>query len=267
MPVLTFASFVRETAPPWLQRAIGGPLMNALGDVFDTQADRTLYSIRLRFPGETKVGGADEDALARMATDRVIRRGPEETAAVFASRLPRWLDDHATRGAPYALLTQFRLYFTGLIDSEIQLLNYSGGRYTIDLAGDITRDVTPWGGDGSGSWAQIWIFFDLRGVEGPGDALTDEATDTLTTEVPEDLIADRDWSAADVSAIDEGVFISIARDWLAAHVLTAHLVFLTEDSRLWGAPAPLGTWGSPLPSDRTTWGAVEAIVEIEVSQG
>lgn len=266
-PPVRFSSQTKLSSPSWLQRFVGGGLMESLGEVYDTLVDRTVQSIQTRWPG----GGADDFALSYIGRDRLIIRGPAETSEGYSARLRRWWDANARRGGPYELLLQMRGYFRGYLDVPITLLYYSGRRYQMpadaETDDDIVRDDIVWGGDGSGAWAQIWIFFDMGAVVPLGDDLTTEDGDSLTTEDGDAIFTDRALVPEDITGYPDEVFIAAVKPWLAAHVLRATLVFTWSNARLWGGPEPIGTWGAPEPPDRTTWAGDGDPVVIEIYQG
>jgi hypothetical protein len=190
--------------PPWLLRTEGLRLIGALADVIDDHRDRMVAGVKLRFPGLYTLEGVD-----RIGRERRLRRGPSESAAVFASRLPRWWEDHRTRGNGYALLEQMLAYFAGTLDPPFDVVSYLGVRHVIDTDGGITRDKITWGTDGGGLWARVWVF--LRTSASTVDAATLEA------------------------------YAAIVRDWLPAHALGT-LVVLHPDTRLWDYPQPVPDW-------------------------
>lgn len=73
--------------------------------LFDMFLERAFQAAKVRFPKY-----APDDALAYLGRDRRIRRGINEPAAAYASRLIRYLDDHLTQGNPFALMDQVYAY-------------------------------------------------------------------------------------------------------------------------------------------------------------
>lgn len=157
MTIRSFASGLLERVPPWLRRKNGKPLILGLGDPLDMLAQNAADAVKMRFPTAT----VDVDALALTGAERRIWRGPGETAATYAKRLRIWLDSHRTRGGAYALLAQLFAYWRATLNVPIELVNYSGRRYSMDVSGNVTRDDITWNvGTGmTGMWAQDWIFF------------------------------------------------------------------------------------------------------------
>lgn len=144
---LSFASALRRIMPPWLQRRVGGALMEAIGAQADVLVTRTVHSVKARFPGHD-AAAIDEGALSYIGRDRKIRRGPAEDAAAYAGRLRTWLDAHRGRGGDYALLEQLYAYTRGWLSVRMDVVAQSGKRRWIDTDGVITADSITWNGDG-----------------------------------------------------------------------------------------------------------------------
>lgn len=144
---VSFASALRRIMPPWLQRRVGGALMEAIGAQADVLVTRTVHSVKARFPGHDSEA-IDEGALSHIGRDRKIRRGPAEDAATYAGRLRTWLDAHRGRGGDYALLEQLYAYTRGWLSVRMDVVAQSGKRRWIDTDGVITPDSITWNGDG-----------------------------------------------------------------------------------------------------------------------
>lgn len=192
--------------PPWLLRTEGLKFFRALSDVIDDHRDRLVAGIKLRFPGLYTLDGVD-----KIGRERRLRRGPNESAAVYAARLRRWWEDHRTRGNGYALLEQMLAYLVDLMDPPYDVVSYLGVRHTMDSSGVITRDTITWGNDETGMWARLWVFLYDPNV-GPVDAATLEA------------------------------YAAIVRDWIPAHISSCTLVVIHPDTRLWDYPQPVPDW-------------------------
>ena len=250
MALAFFQSVAKQIGPPWLQRTYGAKLMGAMGAQLDTLVTRTAQSIHARFPGiDFTLLDDDERALSYIGNERRIRRGPTEAAETYAARLLRWLDDHATHGGAYAVLSQLFLFWGDSIGIAIDLLDYNGTVRSVDTAGNITRSSVTWGGAGDGLWAQDWVIFDF-GASGemPGyqliteDAfLVDDAGAYLTTTF-EGTLAD----------IFEEEHTLIPREWAPAHLYRCFVVLLAGTARLWNYPQPVPIWSDWGAS--ATWG-------------
>jgi len=208
MTIPTYLAMFKVSLPPWLLRTEGLKLIGSLADVLEDHRDKLVAGVKLRFPGLYSIG----DELALIGRERKIRRGPNETAAVYATRLPRWWEDHRTRGNAISLLEQMLAYLSGTLDPPYDVVSYRGVRHVMDNNGNITRDVITWGTDGSGLWARIWVF--------------------LYT------------AAASVTADELEAYAAIVRDWNAAHVSPAWLVVIHPSTRLWDYPQPVPTWAT-----------------------
>lgn len=222
-----FADAIATFSPPWLQRTVGGALMKSIAQVMDDVVTRGVLGTALRFPTDS----VDADALALTGKERRMRRGPAEASSTYARRIRRWWDANKLRGGPYELLREFQAYLAGTINAQIELVYYSGARFTIvEYPGTtITRDSITWGADGSGHWARLWIFIECESV------LVTDAGETIITDAGDTLIA----LFGDPS--DSDVLTSIPREWAAAHIELITIVLLTSVERLWDYPTPAPT--------------------------
>lgn len=140
--------------PSWLTSGDGGKVLYSLGAAKDAFCDRVYYSLLARFPQH-----APADSLAYHSRDRKIVRGINETAESFSARLVRWLDDHYTRGNPYALMQQLQAYCNAAV--RIRTVDRRGNWYTLDSDG--TKHVTlaagnwDWDDGGLDRWARFWV--------------------------------------------------------------------------------------------------------------
>jgi hypothetical protein len=215
-----FSDYVWRIGPPWLQRTMAVRILSAMMVPFDALADKTVDSIKARFPNATN------DALPQIGRERRIRRGPAENAGTYSRRLLSWWDDHRGRGGPYALLRQLRAFWLDTYNVQIDVVSYNGLRHSIDTNGVITRDQITWTPDASGEWAQFWVFFHLTSDPGP-----------LTPE-------------------QEANFLMIPIEWSAAHILREHVVLLWGFCPMWDFPPPVGDWDAW--ASGLTWDAWDA---------
>lgn len=229
----TFRDTIRDKlSPPWLRGTIGEKVMYALAAQADALGDAVSAAVKSRFPNVYS-----GESLQYIGRDRKISRGRVETDVVYASRLTRWLDDHSTRGGPYALLAQVYAYYAPAAFA-VDLVYFSGRRFQMDAAGAVsTRDDYSWTPDSDATrWARWWLFYRWP------TSLTDDGT----------------WASAGAWS-DGGVWESnlteqdvadarlVPREWNAAHA-NGKVVLLYGDLELWDYPA--GTWG-----DGGTWTA------------
>lgn len=218
-----FQRMILRVVPPWLTRENGRRLLQGIAELYDRISDRNEESLTARFPDPSR-----PDALSRIGTDRRITRGPLESAESYATRLLGWREAHRTRGGPYALLGQLRAYYVGA-EHRIDLVYASGSRYTLWPDGAITRDSIVWREDSDpAQWAQAWIVHHLDADPG---ALTPEEREQ---------------------------YLSIPRDWNAAHVLPIAVGLAWGGwSTIWDLPPASLTWDE-LDALTITWDALEA---------
>lgn len=227
-----FEAQIARISPPWLSRKTGRAIMRALAQPIDVQRVRVADGVRARMPG---IG--PDDALSYIGADRVIARGPAESASTYASRLVRWWTDHATRGGPYAMLAQLFAFWRASLNVPIDVVFNNGGRYQMDTSGNVVRDVLTWTGrnfDGSTHWARIWIFFYVTTLSEPlvdefGAPIVDEHGDPITVDL---VIGD---TLPDDTAES---FRVVPRTWNAAHIEQTTVVLLHGVGRLWDYPVP-----------------------------
>ena len=241
---LLFAVGMLRVSPPWLRRLIGGAIMRSLGVPVDTQVDRTVDGMELRFPDALQ-----PDALGLLGRERRILRGPGEDAATFAGRLRAWWDAHRARGGPYELLRQMHAFFLATNNVPIQYIANSGTSVTIDAAGVLTRSVIAgWTGDGEypTKWARFFVVLSLSGTT-VSIPLVTESGEPIVTESGEAIVIETSIYA--LTSDDTDLLCSVPREWSAAHIDQIYLVLIPTGGLAWGLPA--GTlWGDP----GLTWG-------------
>lgn len=262
MARVTFTSTMRRIMPPWLQRTVGGALMEALGASVEALVVATARGVKVRFPAHDEAA-IDEDALAYIGRDRKIRRGPEEDATTYARRLRLWLDSHRTRGNAYALLRQLYAYTVDWMNVRIDVVAQSGHRRWIDTAGTITADDITWEGHGDpAQWAHVWVFFYVPDLIEIGvDYLVTHDGDRLVTHDGDYLVATRSVAPDALTAADEAVFTTIVREWSAAHIPYITVVLLWGTGRLWDYPQPIPTYDE-WEATGATWDGDEPVILI-----
>jgi hypothetical protein len=224
--MLTFRDTIRQISPPWLRRGNAEKLLYALALPFDALAEAVASAVKLRFPGVYS-----PESLPYLGRDRRIRRGRNENSHVYAERLTRWLDDHRSRGGPYAMLAQLHAHYAPEA-FDIELVYFSGRTFSLDPDGNVTISDIEWLPDADeAKWARWWLFFhwpDPIGLDGTwGDGA---------------LWGDGGVWGYDLSSEDVDDLRSVPREWNAAHAV-GRLVLLFEGVELWGYPE--GTWGEP----------------------
>lgn len=154
--IITARDTIRRIVPRWLQGRIGYAILYACAIHMDAIIEATQLSVKLRFPG--RVG---YQSLDRIGRDRRMRRGVAEADATYAARLTAWLDNHITRGNAYTMLRQIHTHFAPN-NFRVELINYTGRRYTMDANGDITRDDVSWTPPGDPAKKfRWWLFYFL----------------------------------------------------------------------------------------------------------
>jgi hypothetical protein len=146
---------------------------------------------------------------------------------VYAARLLRWLDDHKTRGGPYAMLRQLQLFWAAA-PFAIDLVYESGKRFHSTLGGAITESTgSPWDGD-TARWARWWLIFDWPGTVTDDGIWSDPGTwdDTGTW--------DTSLTVAEVAEIR-----LVPNEWNAAHAL-GYITLRIGGAETWDVPAD--TW-------------------------
>lgn len=116
VPAQTFRDTAHSMSPWWMRGFIFLRVIYAIFLHFDVLGEMLIQGVRRRWPGLDAF-----DSLGVIGRDRRIRRGRNETNAVYATRLARWLDDHRRRGGPYALLAQLAAHYADA-PFEIDLL-------------------------------------------------------------------------------------------------------------------------------------------------
>jgi hypothetical protein len=197
--LITFRDSIRKLSPPWLQNGLAEKILYTIGVQIDAFGDALVAGLNLRFPGRYS-----DESLPLLGRERRIRRGRVETTAVYATRLRRWLIDHRQRGSPRALLAQLYAHFAPA-NFQIQLIYYSGRRYTMDTAGNVVQDDIVWSPDlVTTQWARWWLFYYT-------DAFPSPTADDITN------------------------LIMVPQEWNAGHCLGT-LVLVPTGSELWDFP-------------------------------
>lgn len=221
----TFRDTIRDKlSPPWLRGTIGEKVMYALAAQADALGDSVIAAVKSRFPNVYS-----GESLQYIGRDRKISRGRVETDVVYASRLTRWLDDHATRGGPYALLAQVNAYFAPA-SFVVELVYFSGRRFISSAAGVVaTRDDYTWTPDTNTTrWARWWLFYRWP-TSLTGDGIWSDAGTWSDGGVWDSNLTEQE--VADVRLVPH--------EWNTAHALGV-VVLLYGDLELWDYPA--GTW-------------------------
>ena len=224
---------IKDFSPSWLRRGTAGALLYSFGVVLDALLESATAGVKSRFPGYYS-----EDSLVTISRERRIRRGLFETSETFAGRLAGWLDAHQTRGGPYAMLRQLHAFFAPN-NFPIELVYYSGRRFSLAEDGTITRDevagdAPSWPPDAEATqWARWWLFYYVPGVV-VDDGTWDESGEwddggvwdsgLTVQEVADYRVIPTEWNAKHtlgrVVLLSDGMTIE---DWLAGDPGTAEI--------------------------------------------
>jgi hypothetical protein len=222
---LSYRAELLRRAPWWLRGWLGGRLLYAIGVQLDVLADMALAAVTLRWPQ-----AGNPEALAAIGSDRKIPRGRAEASATYIVRLRRWLDDHRTRGGPYAMLAQLHAFWA--VAPFVIVLAYAlGTRYTMPTDGSVTMARGP----GGGPWPRWWLWYNWPTVVHSDGIWSDPGAWS------DGGVWDSDLSADDVADIR-----LVPTAWNAAHC-TGQVVLISPGAELWDYPDGLwnegGVWG------------------------
>lgn len=216
----THRDLMRQICPPWLQTGNNEKFLYAVGLAVDTFGDALLAALKLRFPAYYS-----PDSLAVIGRERLIARGLTEPDEIYATRLIRWLDDHSTRGGPYAMLAQLHAYYAP--HNFTADLVYRNGRYFhVDTNGVVTRGDLPTFSpdDRPEQWARWWLF-----------AYTDELVDPTPEQIAEIRLIPAQWNAAHC----QGTIVVLSGDQGAG---TGAELWNFPIGHVWNEP---GNWNTP----------------------
>ena len=161
----TFRDAIREVSPWWLRDKVGGGVLYAIGMELDRLCEDLRAGVKTRFPGFYSM-----ESLALIGRERRIRRGRNEADGTYVTRLLRWLDDHARRGNPYALLAQVHAYYAPA-SFGVELRYVSGRRFAMDTSGNVVRGDVTWTPPGDpAQWSRWWLIYQWP------DAIDDDGT-------------------------------------------------------------------------------------------
>lgn len=243
--MISFRSLYKRLVPWWLRdEAEGAPILYSLGILADAVDEHARAATEVRFPEY-----APTDALAHFARDRRIVRGIGESRAGYNARLLRWLDDHRTRGNPFALMRQLRAYCNAAV--RLRTVDARGNWYTLERDGSrsFVLDQGNWDWDGRDPavfWSRFWVIVyptvDLQ-PWGPGPAI---GAATLWTTGNIGTPGATIGTTATVNQV--GDVQRIVRDWKPAGTRCVSIIIAFDDASF--APAggslPDGTWANHL---------------------
>lgn len=242
LAILTFRDAIREISPRWLKHGLAEKILYSFGIHLDTLTAMAEEGVKKRFPLFLDA----LDALPLTGHDRKIARGFNESDIGYVNRLLTWLDDHKTRGGPYALLIQLaRFWSVGSFD--IDLVYESGKRFHMPANSVTVSESTgsPWDGNVA-QWARWWLVFNWPVLIGTDGIWSDPGT------WEDGGVWDADLSSTDVENIR-----LVPREWNAEHPI-GYVVLRNGGAELWDVPA--GLW-----SDPGVWGDSAGISEVTLT--
>jgi hypothetical protein len=180
---------------------VAARVLYGMASQLDALADILVEGMRARFPGDHT-----NETLPLIGRERRIRQGLTESSAAYAARLTTWLDQHARRGNPYALLAQLHAFLAP--DYSIELWYKSGRRFVMATDGTVTRSITAV--VNTLAWARWTLFYFTDSIVPPIDEVTAQALTLMP------------------------------KEWNAAHC-TGRVLIMRTGAELWDYP-PGHTW-------------------------
>lgn len=245
--VTPFRDLMLRVTPKWLQGYRVLRLMYSFGVMMDLLYEWAVDAIRRRFPGADSA-----DSMSLIGRDRKISRGHVETAATYAARTLKWLDDHATRGGPYAMLSQLGAFWAGPDSFRIDLVYRNGRHFKMEGWSDpltpqpIIRDLIEWEPDPipvPEQWARWWLIY------------------YWPTDLTIPTWGSGDWGSGvwgtSLTQVEAEEIRLIPSQWNNAHCF-GNIILLPNGAHIWGEPEL--TWGAP----GLTWGSGSTVTRLSV---
>jgi hypothetical protein len=157
---MPYREWLTHLAPTWLQNKWGGRFLQAIGDELDEIMDELLQARRVSMPTEVSGTVAADAALDLLARERVLERGPTETAAHLGERIRTAWDKLPTMGSHPALLEQ--LDIAGFDRANLFVIQRSGRRSTRTVGGATTiadGPVWTWSAKPPEAYAEFGLLF------------------------------------------------------------------------------------------------------------
>lgn len=220
---MRFSEIIRQVSPRWLATGTAEKILYSMFVACDVLATACAESVKARCPGVLS-----GESLPIIGRDRLITRGKYETDGLYASRLNRWLTDHATRGGPYAMIAQIRAHFGDLW--KMALVYRSGRHFEVFGPGEsVSRTDISWTPDGdTAKWAKFWLFYFVSEPI-PGDG---------TWDGPGSYDDGKVWDS-DLTVSDAEDYRRVPKNWSPAHT-RGEIVLLGPGQDLWDYPE--STW-------------------------
>jgi hypothetical protein len=227
-------ALTQKAVPRWLKNTYAYRILRAIGLQLDLQKSRLIEGVWARFPGyqppyqtwgdgslswgdEGLVWGAgNDDRLAYISRDRLIRRGRDEYPETFAERTLTWLDDHKQRGNVPAMLRQILAYYQPN-PFPIRCVSRNGLQHSMAVDGTLVRSqLGAFSPDASPElWCRLWIYYDH-----PSPTIAEDGLWGDPGVWDDGGVWDLDMTEADLEKT-----ATVPREWLAAHIGEAWLVF------------------------------------------
>lgn len=226
-------ALTQKAVPRWLKNRYAYRILRAIGLQIDAQATRLIEGIQARFPGYIPAarqwgepgivwgepglvwGAGNDDRLAYISRDRLIRRGRDEPPRTFADRVIGWRTEHKQRGNAPAMLRQILAYYQPN-PFPVRCVSRNGLQHAIAVDGTIVRSqLGAFNPDAEPErWARLWIYYDH-----PAPTIEEDGLWGDPGVWDDGGVWDLEMTEADLEKT-----LTVPREWLAAHVGEAWLV-------------------------------------------
>lgn len=219
--------------PSWLNRGDGGKVLGTIGLLCDATAEHARQGLRARFPSL-----APESALPFIGRDRRIARGIDEPSASYRERLLTWLDDHATRGGPFAMMDQLAAYCQ--VPVRIRVVDRRGNWWTREYDGSrewlIDQQNWNWDALPLTDWSRFWVI--IYSAFGPWGTLATIGGNPAPVGEPE-------FTVGTTATVAEAASVrSIVREWRPEGSRCEWIILAFDDNSFDPtSPEPDGQWG------------------------
>lgn len=149
--------FINRHGPRWFRNRVGKSvayrILATFAAMFDALTEWALQGAQARLPG---VG--TPTALGAIGKDRGYRRGFAQDNAIFAGRLPGWIEASKRIGHPFQILRELRGYLAPY-SMRVRHVDNSGNWHTIEADGTETmlQVSGSWNWDNASAWWRGWV--------------------------------------------------------------------------------------------------------------
>ncbi len=238
-------------SPIWLTDKVAGGVQYAEGMVLDAIDTWTKEGIKARFPGVSTM-----DSLGLIGNDRQLDRGPTETDAAYALRLPAAFDTWDGAGNAFTILPLLAIVTSPNTVPPMRLVSNGSIWHTLS-AGVVTK------ASGSGNW--VWDSFTTRWWR--GWAIIDSSGGPWTADqwnAATGLWGDGGTWGSDMTVAQGQYLYATLKRWKPINVLAQFIITFNADiftldgvgawtRDIWGGGAELwgdgGLWGWEQPAD------------------